>query len=160
VPALPHCAPSARSIWLMRVVGGILIWLVASAALMNDRPEAQRPQLSIDLRPVALVIGPAIRLEDVGVIHTADNSLKKKLAVTELGPAAPPGESKELTLSEIRARLRRAGVTTFVVHVTGPSAIRVTTAPAEIYKVMIEGLLAWNFSATRFVFREACTSST
>lgn len=98
--------------------------------------------LSINLKAKALVLGPKIRLGDIGVLVIADSSenktLAEKLALVEVGDAPPPGESREISIYYIKRCLKKAGFGDFVSRLNGPRTVRVTTAAVEVDKARLE----------------------
>jgi hypothetical protein len=95
-------------------------------------------QLSINLKARALVIGPTIRLRDLGKIVVPDSVKRARVADLKIADAPPPGESSEISLNYIKRRLHAAGFHEFTSSIKGPSIIRVTTAQDEIDKAMIK----------------------
>ena len=94
-------------------------------------------KLSINLKAKALVIGPRIKLGDIGTVLIADSLKRAKVLELEIGLAPPPGESTEISLSKIKKRLQAAGFADLLSFVNGPSVIRVTTAQMEIDKALL-----------------------
>jgi hypothetical protein len=97
---------------------------------------------SIQIKNKALVIGPVIRLSEIGIIDTPDRTIREKLGAVTLGMAPPPGESKDLTLSYIKQQIRKSGLHRYLDRVSGPKTIRVTTAHKEITKAILEDAVA------------------
>jgi len=117
----------------------ILALLVTTALLQPTRAaQAQSKNgLSINLKSRALVIGPRIRLGEIGVIQGATKKIKAALDSLELGQAPPPGESREITLSYIKNKMRAAGLKKYIRYIKGPKRIRVTTAQVQIDKAIL-----------------------
>jgi hypothetical protein len=97
-----------------------------------------KTELSINIKSKALVLGPKIKLGDIGVLVIPDSLKKEQLASIILGDAAPPGESREISLNYIKRSLKRAGLGEFNSYIRGPKTIRVTTAPVEMDKAIIK----------------------
>ena len=111
----------------------LLRWGYGQGVTSNENRE-----FSINLKSKALVLGPKITLGDIGVLEIPDRIKKEKLASIILGDAAPPGESRELSLSYIKRCLKRAGFEEFNSYIRGSRMIRVTTAPVEIDKAILK----------------------
>ncbi|MCG8606493.1 hypothetical protein MJD09_16100 [bacterium] len=67
-------------------------------------------QLSINLKARALVIGPTIKLGDIGKIIVPDSAKGARVAELKIADAPPPGESSEISLNYIKRRLHAAGL--------------------------------------------------
>ncbi|MFQ5705905.1 MAG: hypothetical protein ACE5HO_00525 [bacterium] len=98
--------------------------------------------MSINLKSQALVLGPVIRLGDIGILSVPDSVARRRLESVELGKAAPPGESREISIYYIRRSLKRAGLGKFISNIKGPKTIRVTTAPIELDKARLRDGIA------------------
>lgn len=100
--------------------------------------------IGINLKPKSVVLGPKIRLGDLGNIRISDSRRKSKICNLLLGTAPPPGESTEITLSYIRRRLKTEGLGDFIPFVNGPKTMRVITAQNEIDKAFLREQLAYD----------------
>jgi len=94
-------------------------------------------QVVIKLRYKAVVIGPTITLADVSKIMIQNRALIKKIGHIKIGMAPPPGESREISVSDIKKSLIKAGYEQYVNHLKGPRAIHITTAHNEIDKAFL-----------------------
>jgi flagella basal body P-ring formation protein FlgA len=113
------------------------VFVAASLPPTHALRAQSKESLSINLKSKALVIGPKIRLGEVGVIEGANRKIKAALDSLVLGQAAPPGESRELTLSYIKNKMRAAGLKKYIRFIKGPKIIRVTTAHTQIDKAIL-----------------------
>jgi hypothetical protein len=112
----------------------ITLFLSSYNALSQGIPLNSNRNLSINLKSKALVLGPKIKLGDIGKVIVPDSLKKLQLSSIELGEAPPPGESSDLSLNYIKRRLKSAGFEEFISYIKGPKTIRVTTAQVEIDK--------------------------
>lgn len=89
----------------------------------------------ITLAPEAYVKGPTVRVGDVAKVEGQN---AQELSSVELGPAALPGMSKDLTAAFVESRIERAGVQAQAVKVAGARAVRATTLHLEVSSGAIE----------------------
>lgn len=94
--------------------------------------------LSINLKAKSIVLGPEIRLRDVGTIIIPDTKKKAEIAQIIIGKAPPPGESSEISLNYIKRRLKVSGFEDYVSIIKGPRIIRIVTAHVEIDKAFLK----------------------
>lgn len=92
----------------------------------------------LEIKPYAKIVGPDILLKDICLLKPESEALQKKVALVYLGKAAPPSESKDISLSYIRLQLRRAGLLEYFDTLKGPRIIRVTTAHKDITRLRIK----------------------
>lgn len=111
-----------------------LAFLVNPVAGVGQEQTAPHNDFSINLKSQALVLGPQIKLGDIAVIEVPDSLAKQLTKVVICEKAAPPGESRELSLNYIKRCIKRAGFKKYLTFIHGPRIIRVTTAPVEIHK--------------------------
>lgn len=116
--------------------------------LDSGHPQKNSPtgnnQLSINLKAQAVVVGPEIKLGDIGYIVLGDSAVRKRLSQIKIGIAPPPGESSEILLSYVKRCLIKEGFKKFVSVLRGPNVIRVTTAQNEIDKAFLREEYALN----------------
>lgn len=103
----------------------------------TDKTVSASKDFAILLKAKATVLGPDISLGDVGNIIIKDRKVRTKLLAMKIATAPPPGESLEISLAQIKRRLKSAGLTQYVELIQGPSHIRVMTAQTEIDKAIV-----------------------
>lgn len=116
------------------VVLSILFW----SSYGQNPVNSDGLDVSINLKSKALVLGPKIRLGDIGVFSVPDSTSKEKLSAIELGNAPPPGETREISIYYIKRCLKSEGLGQFAPRLKGPKTIRVTTAPVEVNKAILQ----------------------
>ncbi|MFQ5863913.1 MAG: hypothetical protein ACE5IW_01655 [bacterium] len=116
----------------------IMLFAGLDAAFSQSMPLNSGRNFSINLKSKALVLGPKIKLGEIGKIIVPDSLQRLKLSSIELGQAPPPGESTDLSLNYIKRCLKRAGFEEFISYIKGPKTVRVTTAQIEIDKAFLE----------------------
>lgn len=121
----------------IRLVGLFTLLVFLGISVMATTNVRQSSSFEIRLKAKAQVLGPRISLQDISIIKTSRNKVVRQLLSVQLGDAAPPGESKEITLSDIKRCLIRAGFKQYVRYLKGPRSIRVTTAQIEIDKAFV-----------------------
>jgi hypothetical protein len=102
----------------------------------TDNPAAGK-EFAILLNAKVTVLGPDVSLGDVGSIVIKDHKTRIKLLKMKITKAPPPGESLEISLAQIKRRLKSAGLDEYVELIQGPSHIRVMTAQTEIDKAIV-----------------------
>jgi hypothetical protein len=121
-----------------KVLLSIVITLCMAASVMSQNVESPSGNdLSINLKPRAVVVGPVITLGDIGYIVVQDSVRRSLLKSVRITDAPPPGESTEISLNYIKNRLKAAGFKDFASVINGPKSIRVTTAQIEIDKAFL-----------------------
>ena len=81
---------------------------------------------TIRFRERAVARGTLIRLKDIARVLEADESLRRQLEETVIGPAPVPGRTVKLDFSEIRSRLQAMGVDLSRIRFSGRSRVLVT----------------------------------
>lgn len=109
----------------------------------NDA-EAQDTRFSINLKAKAVVLGPEVKLGDIGFITVPDVKLRKRLMSIKVGEAPPPGESFEITLHFVKRLLETTGYAHVASRLNGPRSVRVITAQKEIDKAFVREEFALN----------------
>lgn len=99
----------------------------------------------LEIKPYVKIVGPYISLSDICTLKPKSEALQQKIALIKLGKAAPPSESKDLSLSYIKLQLRRAGLLEYIDALKGPRIIRVTTAHKDITRLRIEEAIVKDF---------------
>lgn len=115
----------------------LIIFVAVNTLFSQGLPLNSNGNFSINLKSKALVLGPKIKLGDIGKVIVPDSLQMLRLSSVELGEAPPPGESSDLSLSHIKRCLKRAGFEEFISYIKGPRIIRVTTAQVEIDKAFL-----------------------
>ena len=110
---------------------------LGQATYSSVAQESNHQPFAINLRPRSVVLGPNVKLGDLGKIRIADRTRRKMLSQIDLGQAPPPGEGREISLSYIKRRLRTAGLSEFIALLSGPKRVRVITAQVEIDKAFL-----------------------
>lgn len=90
--------------------------------------------VTLTFKEKAFVKGPAIRLGELAEIEGDETNALTDL---EIGPAAPPQNSRQLNTDLIVARIKNAGVDTGGLDVKGPSVVQATTMHQEISSEVI-----------------------
>ncbi|MFQ5769469.1 MAG: hypothetical protein ACE5HX_02960 [bacterium] len=141
-------------IQLLKMLFGlsVLIFILLDLIYGQNITSNNKTELSINIKTKALVLGPKIKLGDIGVLVVPDSIKKEQLASVILGDAAPPGESREISLNYIKRCLKRAGLGEFNSYIHGPKTIRVTTAPVEMDKAIIKEGVALILNNQIYVF--------
>ncbi len=103
-------------------------------------------KLSINLKSQAVVVGPSIKLGDIGYVVVADSMIKVQLSAVLIGVAPPPGESSEISLIHVKRCLLKSGFKEYIANINGPNIIRVTTAQEEIDKAFLKEVYAQIFT--------------
>lgn len=103
---------------------------------------AEVSQFTINFKTESIVIGPQITLGEVGQIIVADKALRHRLNQLEITKAAPPGEAKEITVSQIKKCVREEGFDLAHIIFKGPKILRITTLPDKLINLIIEDKLA------------------
>jgi len=106
-------------------------------------------QTVVELKSRAITLGPKIKLGEIAIVQCSNRDLKQRLEEFDVGTALPPGETKEISIHEIRLQLRRLGLPPDSLAVSGPTTVRVTTAHKDISKAIIEHEIA-DFIHRRF----------
>ena len=107
--------------------------------LFSTNPLAsQTAKVEIVLKSSTVVAGPNIYLSEIVVLRPKNKALKKKFARLVVTKAAPPGESKDISVNFIRRLLRQKGLYKHITRVTGPKIIRVTTGHRDITRMRLE----------------------
>ncbi|MFQ5822909.1 MAG: hypothetical protein ACE5JB_02530 [bacterium] len=122
----------------------IILFVFLETGFSQNKTLNSNEKFSINLKTKALVLGPKIRLGDIGKVIVPDSLKKLQLASIILGEAPPPGESSELSLSYIKRCVKRAGFGEYISYIKGPRIIRITTAQIEIDKVLLKEELAYS----------------
>jgi len=115
----------------------LLISGLAFSMAPSEANNVTNQEFAILLQAKVTVLGPDINLGDVGNIIIKDRKARAKLLSIRIATAAPPGESLEISLSQIKRRLKSAGLSKYVDLIQGPSHIRVMTAQIEIDKAIV-----------------------
>ncbi len=104
----------------------------------RESATGQTKKYILHLKPETVVVGPYIYLHEVCEIKPESKSFLKKLKKVRITKAAPPGESKDISLSQLRLVLRHAKLEKFIRQIKGPRVIRVKTGHKDITRMRIE----------------------
>lgn len=118
--------------------------LLSSIGLLLSVPEvgAFPAKYVLEIKAHGTVVGPYISLAEISRIIPRSDELMARLKKVQLGRAAPPGESKDLSLNHIRLQLRRRGLDGHFKAVTGPKIVRVRTAHKDMTRLRLQESVA------------------
>jgi hypothetical protein len=100
------------------------------------------PQFTISFHSESVVVGSEISLGEIGKIVLNNEKLCKRLSSLVIAEAAPPGETREISLSYIKKRLKELGFDIQQIHFKGPKVLRITTMPNKLIDLLIEDKIA------------------
>jgi len=98
--------------------------------------------LTINFRTESKVIGPNIKLGEIGQIMVTDQKVKQQLNNLVIAKAAPPGEALEITRSYIKKCIREHGFNLNSIIFNGPKTIRITTIQNRLIHLRIDDPMA------------------
>lgn len=114
-------------------------------------------QLTISFHSESVVVGEEISLGEIGKIVLNNDKLCEKLSNLVIAEAAPPGETRELSLSHIKKCIKELGFNLELIQFYGPKVLRITTIPNKIIDLLIEDKMAsQNNCFRRFIIPEFC----
>ena len=122
----------------MRQAAKIAIWALIFAATLGDGSQAQVKKYVMYLKPETVVVGPYIHLHEICDIKPKSKSFMKKIQKVRVAKAAPPGESKDISISQLRLVLRHARLEKYIRLIKGPKVIRVKTGHKDITRMRLE----------------------
>ena len=106
-------------------------------------------KVAIKVKAKSLVLGPQVTLGDISSVQISDNPKRAAIEGIIIVKAPPPGESTDISLTDIKRKLKVAGYGRFIPMLKGPRTVRIITAHNEIDKAFLkEGLAASDGRAT------------
>jgi len=112
---------------------------------------ATSPQFSISFHSESIVVGTQISLGEIAKIATSNEKIGHALRKLQITEAAPPGETRELTLSFIRKCIKERGFNLRQIQFTGPKILRITTMPTKIIDLLIEDKIALRYRTFQII---------
>ena len=104
---------------------------------------SETPQLTISFHSESVVVGPEISLGEIGKIVINNEMLCKTLRDLIIAEAAPPGETREISLSYIKKCIKELGFNLQEIQFNGPKVLRITTMPNKLIDLLIEDQTAF-----------------
>ena len=121
-----------------------LFFLLASqigAGFSRSPGQQEVITVAIKVKAKSLVLGPVVTLGDISSVEIPDNPKRTAITAIVITKAPPPGESTDISLADIKRKLRVAGFGKFVRLLKGPRTVRIITAHNEIDRAFLkEGL--------------------
>lgn len=103
-----------------------------------SRGAANPPQFRIFFQTESIVIGTQISLGEIAKIVASDEKIGLTLRGLKISEAAPPGETREVTLSYVKKCIKESGYNLQQFQFSGPRILRITTMPTKIIDLLIE----------------------
>jgi len=128
--------------WSLFIIGVSTLLTVHSLNAFSDTPEKSN-NLSISLKARSVVLGPYVKLGDVGNLIIPNNKTRIQIASVIIGKAPPPGEAREISLNYIKRCLKSSGFEEYISFLNGPKTVRVITAHVEIDKAFLQQEFAY-----------------
>jgi len=97
---------------------------------------------TLEIRRYTKVVGPRIVLGKLCKVVPDSREFSEELDRIFVGRSAPPSESKDITLSFLKLKLRAAGLLKKIRRINGPKIIRVTTAHKDITRLKLKEAVA------------------
>lgn len=107
-----------------------------TADIVNGGTE--RPILKVALKSHVVVIGKTVKLRDLGVVISDNQSLRHDLENVTVSLAPPPGETFEVLLRTVKRSVSEAGYVGLAQQIIGPRVIKVRRAEVEIHKAILQ----------------------
>ncbi len=119
----------------------VLVSHIGAGASSNGDVKDTSNLLSIKVKAKSLVLGPEVTLGDISSLHLGEGQSNEALNSIKIMKAPPPGESTDVSMSEIKRKLKIAGFEKYIPFLKGPRTVRIITAHNEIDKAFLkEGL--------------------
>ena len=125
----------------MKVVISISVVIIISVFFSLTQAEdktTEEAEFAILLKAKATVLGPEVTLGEIGNIKVTDPEIQTRLLAIKVATAPPPGESLEISMSQIKRKLKSAGLNKYVGLIKGPDSIRVMTVQVELDKAFVQ----------------------
>lgn len=126
-----------QKVWVFLVVSFSMLFTAHSLVAVSESSETGK-NLSISLKARAVVLGPYVKLGDVGNLIIPNNKTRTQIASVIIGKAPPPGEAREISLNYIKRCLKSNGLEKYTSLLNGPKTIRIITAHVEIDKAFLQ----------------------
>lgn len=127
------------------IIGLTTALLLAHGVIAASETSERGEKLSISLKARSVVLGPEVKLGDIGKVLIPDHHKRAQLASIVIGQAPPPGESSEISLTYIKRCLKLHGFEKYLSVIEGPRTVRIITAHVEIDKAFLREEFARNY---------------